>query len=111
MQIIISIVALYQLLGWASFAGVGVMLCVVPINALTGRSATSLQRGLMEATDKRTQVSTEIFSGIRTLKTFGWEPNTFEWIQRVRSNEMHHLHKYLRFTVALSLLWYFVPLA
>ncbi|ORZ37968.1 hypothetical protein BCR44DRAFT_1497559 [Catenaria anguillulae PL171] len=111
MQIVIAIAALYKLLGWASLAGVGVMFCVIPINAITGNRATLLQHRLMEATDKRTQVSTEIFSGIRTLKTFGWELNTLEWIRRVRTGELFHLRKYLDFTIALSLMWYIVPLA
>ncbi|KAI9189695.1 Transporter of the ATP-binding cassette (ABC) [Blastocladiella emersonii ATCC 22665] len=111
MQIVIAIAALYQLLGWASFAGVGVMLCVVPLNAFTGNRATTLQQRLMGATDERTQVATEIFSGIRLMKTLGWEFNTLEWMRRVRDNELFHLRNYLDFTVALSLMWYIVPLA
>ncbi|KNE54789.1 hypothetical protein AMAG_00743 [Allomyces macrogynus ATCC 38327] len=110
LQIIICIVALYRVLGWASFAGVAVMLAVIPLNAATAKRAAKLQKDLMESTDKRISLVSEIFAGIRTIKYFAGEPKGMTGMTSVRAGELVDLRGDLVFAAGLSGLGYLVPL-
>jgi hypothetical protein len=83
---------------------------MAPTNAFAAKMASGLQKVLMECSDKRISVSSEIFSGIRTLKYFAWELKVIEWMKAVREIELKQLKHYLSFVAGLSIFWYLFPL-
>lgn len=65
-QIFLAFVSLYALMGWSAFAGVGVMVLSVPMNAVLARFATKLQKQQMKNKDQRTRMMNEILNNIRS---------------------------------------------
>ena len=92
-QIIISIYLLWQQLGIATLAGVGVMLFLIPFNGWVTTKWRSSQVGLMKQKDKRAKLINEILSGIKVLKLYGWEPSFSDQVRGVRGEEMRLLRK------------------
>jgi ATP-binding cassette subfamily C (CFTR/MRP) protein 1 len=71
-QIVLCIFSLFQLLGWAGFAGVGVMLILVPANLYIAQLMKRFQRVQMKNKDERTRVTTEILNNIKSIKLYSW---------------------------------------
>ena len=57
----------------------------------------SLSTQMMKAKDSRVQIMSEILSGIRVIKYFGWEPYFAQKVFKSREEELKHLkgRKYL----------------
>ncbi|KAA0159997.1 hypothetical protein FNF31_04642 [Cafeteria roenbergensis] len=54
-------------------AGIGFLLCLVPVNVVIFTFAKSLRKALLAQTDARVKLMTEILQGIRVIKFFTWE--------------------------------------
>ena len=67
-QIIISLIFLHWVVGWAMLAGVAVMLLQIPLVTLVARYIRLAQRRLMGIKDERIKVTNESFGSIRLLK-------------------------------------------
>lgn len=65
LQIVLCMASLYQLLGLSMLAGVGIMVLMIPINALIARIMKNLQKRQMKTKDARTRLMTEV----RSLQT------------------------------------------
>ncbi|KAI8137621.1 hypothetical protein BJV82DRAFT_646813 [Fennellomyces sp. T-0311] len=72
-QIIVSIVCLYKLLGAAALWGVLAMLLIQPATFYVSKEFESLQTKLMSAADKRIKIVNEMLNAIRIIKFFAWE--------------------------------------
>ncbi len=59
-QITLCLISLYQLVGVSMVAGVGVMIIMIPLNALIARIMKSLQKTQMGNKDARTRLTTEV---------------------------------------------------
>ena len=71
--IIASLYFLYLELGVSVFAGFGIMVLMVPINAATSTYMGRFQGNQMKMKDDRVKVINELLSGIRVIKLYGWE--------------------------------------
>lgn len=86
LQIILAFISLYNLLGWQSFVGVGVMIVSLPINTALARKLKALQKQQMKNKDARTRLMNEILSNIKSIKLYGWEKAFSEKVLEVRNN-------------------------
>ena len=68
LQIILSLVFLYKTVGYAVFAGLGVMVLILPLNAIVIGKIQNLQVVQMERKDERIKLITEILNGIKVLQ-------------------------------------------
>ncbi|KAH8108752.1 P-loop containing nucleoside triphosphate hydrolase protein [Phellopilus nigrolimitatus] len=59
LQVIISILFLYNVLGWGAFVGLAVMVICLPIPLYLGKLMANVQQNKMGMTDKRVQAVTE----------------------------------------------------
>lgn len=59
-QICISIGALVVVLGWPALLGIVVMGSTIPISTFLGRWTASVQEALMNSTDKRVNIMSEV---------------------------------------------------
>ncbi|KAI0841218.1 abc transporter [Hypoxylon sp. FL0890] len=89
----IAMTFLYQLLGWPSLVGVGVLLSLSPLPALFSRRQSRLHRFVMEATDSRLSRISEYLNSIRTLKFFAWEDVASKTINDIRTTEQQRIWK------------------
>ncbi|QRV86055.1 ABC transporter transmembrane region [Ceratobasidium sp. AG-Ba] len=72
-QIIISVVLLYQILGSSAIIGMVVMILSCPVPGKTAQLLNDVQIEEMKKTDARVQGITEYMNVIRMIKLFGWE--------------------------------------
>ncbi|UZJ53839.1 hypothetical protein CBS101457_003159 [Exobasidium rhododendri] len=86
-QMTLAFVSLYNLLGWPSFIGVGIMVVSVPINTALARYMRSLSERTMKVKDKRTRLMNEILTNIKSIKLFAWEDAFSAKLFKVRNDE------------------------
>lgn len=87
-QIVIALVLLYNQLGVASFAGLAVMLLLVPFNGFVTIRLKNFQAKLMQQKDKRSKLMGEILNGMKVLKLYAWENAFAEQVAEIRSKEI-----------------------
>ncbi|KAJ6460983.1 P-loop containing nucleoside triphosphate hydrolase protein [Mycena sanguinolenta] len=87
-QVIGSIVFLYQVLGWSAFVGMGAMVALFPLPSYVTKMQSSLQREAVEKTDSRIQRVSETMTVLRMIKMFGWETQIHKIIREKREEEL-----------------------
>jgi ABC-type bacteriocin/lantibiotic exporter with double-glycine peptidase domain len=75
-QMGVIVYLLYWTVGWAAFAGVGVMILMMPLNAWLYLLYQKYEKKYMEHKDSRIKLMNELLNGIRVIKLYAWE-NTF----------------------------------
>eukprot|EP00040_Diaphanoeca_grandis_P037451 m.244078 g.244078 ORF g.244078 m.244078 type:complete len:1509 (+) comp33822_c0_seq1:144-4670(+) len=115
LQIALSLYFLYDLMGWPIFAGLGVMVIMIPINGLVAMKERKVSRKLMAKKDERIRDMNEVLNGIKVIKMYAWERPFLELIHEERASELVYL-KFAALWRALSMLsWtaapFFVALA
>eukprot|EP00158_Paraphelidium_tribonemae_P007083 Partr_v1_DN28105_c1_g1_i1_m55327 putative ATP-binding cassette, sub-family C (CFTR MRP), member len=92
-QISIALYLLYQTLGPSIFAGLGVMILMIPVNGVTAVYMQRLQKKQMTNKDNRMKAMDEILNGIKVIKLFAWESIFVRKVGVVRGAEMATLKK------------------
>ncbi|XP_056384893.1 ATP-binding cassette sub-family C member 2-like [Hyla sarda] len=102
LQIAISVVFLWTELGPSVLAGLGVMILLIPFNAVLATKSESFQMKNMENKDKRLKIMNEILNGIKILKLYAWEPSFEKQVQEIREKELKDmLHFAYLFSVSV----------
>eukprot|EP00960_Hanusia_phi_P075462 768429-Hanusia_phi.AAC.14 len=70
MMAIIAIILLYNLLGSSVFAGLFIMIVLLPVNTYVIKKMQVLNNKLMEAKDQRTESMDEVLHAIRVIKVW-----------------------------------------
>ncbi|KAI9353265.1 hypothetical protein DFJ73DRAFT_759726 [Zopfochytrium polystomum] len=109
-QIIVSILALLQVIGWPALAGLTVMLTTFPATYYLSEWANRVFGRLMDATDRRTNIVNDSLQGIRTIKYFAWERSFLEKIDEARDKEMRCLIDYYLQGATATFAWLFTPI-
>lgn len=93
-QITLCMVSLYQLVGPSMFAGVGVMIFMVPLNGAIARVMKNLQIAQMHNKDSRTRLMTEILNSIKSIKLYAWGTAFMNRLNHIRNDlELNTLRK------------------
>uniref|UniRef100_A0A182SGU7 ABC transmembrane type-1 domain-containing protein n=1 Tax=Anopheles maculatus TaxID=74869 RepID=A0A182SGU7_9DIPT len=79
---------LYDILGVAVFAGLGVMILITPVSGVVAAKLKSHQVSQMKLKDERVKKMNEILGGIKVLKLYAWEPSFQDSILTVRDAEV-----------------------
>ncbi|SPO28038.1 probable YBT1 - Vacuolar, ABC protein transporting bile acids [Ustilago trichophora] len=87
----LCLVYLIVLLGWSAVIGFLVLLASLPIQTLVSRWFVKLQKRLLETTDKRLNLATEVLGCIKTVKFFAWERSFNARMDEARQRELHVL--------------------
>uniref|UniRef100_A0AAG5CWJ4 ABC-type glutathione-S-conjugate transporter n=2 Tax=Anopheles atroparvus TaxID=41427 RepID=A0AAG5CWJ4_ANOAO len=106
--IALCVYLLYDILGAAVFAGLGVMILITPVSGVIATKMRDAQVAQMKIKDDRVKKMNEILGGIKVLKLYAWEPSFQDNILTVRSEEIGILKKmayygagiYFTFTLA-----------
>ncbi|KAF8202113.1 multidrug resistance-associated ABC transporter [Pholiota molesta] len=111
LQIILAFVSLYNLLGWAAFVGVAIMVVSIPLNTFIARILKRMQEQQMKNRDKRTRLMSELLANIKSIKLYAWEYSFIRKISEVRNNQELKMLKKIGIVTAWNMaLWSGIPL-
>ena len=103
-ELVMGIVLLYSLLGYASIAGFAIMVLLLPVKIFIARGFSKVQAHIMAATDTRIQATSELIQNIRVIKSFAWEDSFLSDIQGKRNLELKRLRRrFVLWTLAVTL--------
>lgn len=109
-QIILCLVSLYNLLGNSMWAGVCIMIIMIPLNGVLARYQKKLQRTQMKNKDERSRLISEIMNNIKSLKLYGWEKPYLDRLNFVRNEkELKNLRRMGIFSAISMCTWTFAP--
>lgn len=93
-QIVLCMVSLYQLVGYSMFAGIGVMILMIPLNGTIARMMKKLQISQMKNKDMRSRLMTEILNNIKSIKLYAWNTAFMNKLSHIRNDlELNTLRK------------------
>lgn len=91
----VGLVVLIFTIGCSALSGYGFMFLSVLVLTYIVRSLVNLRVSVNKTTDERVSLTQEIVYNARFVKFFGWENFFLERLRKLRSIEMHSLHKLL----------------
>ncbi|KAM6496895.1 metal resistance protein YCF1 [Amanita muscaria] len=110
-QITIAFISLYNLLGWAAFVGVAVMIISVPLNTYIASLMNKMQEEQMKNRDRRTRLMSELLNNIKSIKLYAWENTFMRRILDTRNNrELKMLKQLGVLSSCIMTLWTGIPL-
>ncbi|KAJ7306005.1 hypothetical protein JRQ81_010371 [Phrynocephalus forsythii] len=109
LQVILALYFLWQILGPSVLAGVGVMLLLVPVNAVIAMKTKTYQVAHMKSKDHRIKLMNEILNGIKVLKLYAWEPAFKEKVLEIRQEELKVLKKSAYLAAVGTFTWVCAP--
>lgn len=108
--IILCLVSLHNLLGNSMWGGVVVMMVMIPVNAIVAKYQKKLQAIQMKTKDKRTRLTNELLTNIKSLKLYGWEVPFTKRLNHVRNDlELKNLRYIGVFMSLINFLWSSTP--
>ncbi|XP_052772990.1 multidrug resistance-associated protein 1-like isoform X2 [Mya arenaria] len=108
-QITISIIFLWRTLGPSIMAGVGVMVVMIPLNAVVANKVKEYQVQQMNLKDKRIKMMNEILNGIKVLKLYAWEPSFEKKVLEIRNKELAVLKRMSYLNACTTFMWTVAP--
>eukprot|EP00002_Diphylleia_rotans_P003775 TRINITY_DN1266_c0_g1_i1.p1 TRINITY_DN1266_c0_g1~~TRINITY_DN1266_c0_g1_i1.p1 ORF type:complete len:1203 (-),score=279.41 TRINITY_DN1266_c0_g1_i1:2308-5916(-) len=108
-QIAVSIYLLYQEVGSSVFAGLSVMILMIPLNGVLATKLKNIQVVTMKEKDTRTKLINEVLNGIKIIKLYSWESSFYQTITEVRQRELESQRRTKYLGAITSFLWYATP--
>ncbi|XP_056008623.1 multidrug resistance-associated protein 1-like isoform X2 [Ostrea edulis] len=93
LEIILSIYFLYDILGYATFAGCGVLALLMLMNIFLSSMSFGIIQKYMKLKDDRINILSEVINGIKVLKLYAWEMIFKDKIIGKRNLELRKLLK------------------
>nr|APD26507.1 ATP-binding cassette transporter subfamily C member 1 X3 protein [Brachionus koreanus] len=92
-KIIVSSILLWNYIGPAVFAGLFLMIILVPLNTVFTSQYLKSEREKLKFKDSRMKILNEVLNGIRVIKFYGWEISFEKMINKIRNSELKILKK------------------
>ncbi|KAK9438156.1 ABC transporter [Metarhizium brunneum] len=105
-----ALIGMYNIVGWPSLIGVGVMLLMSPLPAWIVSHVGGQQKAAKSAQDGRISLSTEYLGAIRVIKYFGWEDAIAKYLQESRAREQKHIWNMVLLYTAMGEAAYLIPI-
>lgn len=110
LQLTLGITLLYGEIGVAGFAGLAVLVVMIPLNTFVARKQASFTRATMRSRDVRVKLFNEVMQGIRIVKYFAWEKAYKGRIDEKRELELEVVKGNAVWGAFSSFLWGGTPL-
>jgi ATP-binding cassette, subfamily C (CFTR/MRP), member 1 len=107
--ITIAVFLLWQYLQAAAFAGLAVLIFIIPLSGFIATQLKSLQGKQMKIKDERLKLMNEILSGMKVIKLYAWEESFEKQIHGIRSNEIKYLRKAAVINSITDMIWSLAP--
>ncbi|OBA20261.1 hypothetical protein METBIDRAFT_44026 [Metschnikowia bicuspidata var. bicuspidata NRRL YB-4993] len=109
-QIVLCLYSLHGLLGNSMWAGVFIMVIMIPLNATIAKYQKKLQKTQMKFKDERSRLISEILNNIKSLKLYGWEAPYLLRLNHVRNDkELTNLKRMGIFSSVTNFSWNLAP--
>lgn len=109
LQIALALFLLYQQLGVAVLAGLGVMVLLVPVNICFTARVSRLQADLMARRDARVKLTSELVTHMQFVKMSAWEACFGAAIGQARRAELELLWRFGLFDAGQDVFWRGLP--
>lgn len=109
-QLVMAVALLYKVLGYSSFAGIVMMIFILPLNLFIAKSFQAAQKRIMTATDGRIHVTNEVLQNIRIIKYFAWEQRFQNNVNEKRHIELSALWRKYVLWASAATIWSGVPI-
>ncbi|PVD27626.1 hypothetical protein C0Q70_12792 [Pomacea canaliculata] len=109
LQAIIVVGVLYVYIGPSVFAGIIVLLLLVPLNSYISSWQKKLNISNLEFKDKRLRLTNDMLNGMRVVKMYAWEPSFKKLITDLRSEETNVLLRISYLNMFMSVCGYLAP--
>ncbi|KAG0033036.1 hypothetical protein BGZ82_006270 [Podila clonocystis] len=93
-EVVLALTMLYRQLGWCALVGLFTILGLMPIQNKVSDVFTDIKERKLEAMDSRIRLVTEMFTGIKAIKMYGWEDAFKAKIAGYRQVEMAVLRRF-----------------
>ncbi|XP_055295156.1 multidrug resistance-associated protein 1-like [Sitodiplosis mosellana] len=110
LKIALALYFLYDLLGYSAFAGLAVMIILIPLNGFFGNKVLNLQIRQMKNKDERVKMMNEILSGMKVIKLYAWEPSFEDQVQNIRGKEIKVMTESAYMFAGAAVIWTSAPL-
>lgn len=110
LQIGLALYFLWGQLGPSSLGGVLVIMIMIPVTKWVSKWMAGMQRSLMKARDRRTELNSEVLAGMKVIKFQAWEESFERRILGLRQEELGQLFHYYVGSAFSRLLWVTTPL-
>ena len=109
-QIGLALYLLYGIVGNSAFAGMALLLTLVPANVLGNYFGEKVQTRQMELKDERIMKINEILQGIKVIKYYAWEKPFMAIVNKIRAAEVKTIKQYAVVYSMLNVTFTVVPL-
>ncbi|KAL4118719.1 hypothetical protein PRIC2_011044 [Phytophthora ramorum] len=94
-QIVVACYLLWKQIGPATFAGVAVIILMLPLTAGISKLMRRLQLKLMKVKDERIKICNEVLAGMKVIKLQAWEHSFTKRVLEFRCEELSKLRTYI----------------
>ncbi|XP_039710107.1 ATP-binding cassette sub-family C member 10 isoform X1 [Pteropus medius] len=109
LQLAITLYLLHQQVGVAFVGGLILALLLVPVNKVIATRIMASNQEMLQYKDARVKLMTELLSGIRVIKFFGWEQALGARVEACRARELGRLWVIKYLDAACVYLWAALP--
>lgn len=109
LQLALSLIALYWILGAPALTGVAVLVATLVISVVISRRQIIVRGRLMKFSDVRVALMNEILMSIRMIKFYSWEPSFQHEVQSVRAQELRELSTLAKLQALSTLIFLSTP--
>ncbi|KAF6112505.1 ATP binding cassette subfamily C member 10 [Phyllostomus discolor] len=109
LQLAITLYLLHQQVGVAFVGGLILALLLVPVNKVIATRIMASNQEMLQHKDARVKLMTELLSGIRVIKFFGWEQALGARVETCRAQELGRLRVIKYLDAACVYLWAALP--
>ncbi|PPQ64837.1 hypothetical protein CVT24_008202 [Panaeolus cyanescens] len=88
LELSLSAVFLYKILGWSAFVGFGSIVLMLPVPGYIASLIQDYHGEKMAKTDARVDAVTETIGVLRMVKLFGWERKMSQYLKEKREDEL-----------------------
>ncbi|XP_036104761.1 multidrug resistance-associated protein 7 [Molossus molossus] len=109
LQLAITLYLLHHQVGVAFVGGLILALLLVPVNKVIATRIMASNQEMLQHKDTRVKLMTELLSGIRVIKFFGWEQVLGARVEACRAQELGRLRVIKYLDAACVYLWAALP--
>ncbi|CDZ98657.1 multidrug resistance-associated abc transporter [Phaffia rhodozyma] len=109
-EIVVCCAFLYSMLSWSAFAGMFVLVAVMPLNTIISKRNVEINKALLAARDKRLNVMNELIGAIKFIKFFAWEKQWTKRVTDIRQEELNVMVRDRVNSIYFTILWNVTPM-
>ncbi|KAK6460720.1 hypothetical protein DFJ63DRAFT_337473 [Scheffersomyces coipomensis] len=111
LKLIFTMLSLYKIIGISSLSGFVVTVVFVPITGKVSAFVMRYVKENMKYKDKRTKLTSEILSSVKSIKLYSWENPMLERLFKIRNDQELVLTKKIGILNSCSMmLWTIIPI-